>query len=77
MNALHFPEPYQHRHPPVREVNEILQQRQSLSQRAADWVAVIVGSWRFLIIQSFLLTGWFVVNSMSRFSRWDPTPSSS
>ena len=74
MNTLHFPEPYQHQHPPVRGINEILQQRQTLSQRAADWVAVIVGSWRFLIIQSLLLAGWFAVNSVSSFSHWDPYP---
>jgi uncharacterized membrane protein len=74
MNTLHFPEPYQHEHPPVREINEILRQRHSLSQRAADWIAVIVGFWRFLIIQSLLLTGWFAVNSASGFSHWDPYP---
>jgi uncharacterized membrane protein len=74
MNTLHFPEPYQHQHPPVREIDGIFEKRQSLSQRAADWVAVIVGSWRFLIIQSLLLTGWFAVNSVSGFSHWDPYP---
>ncbi len=74
MNALHFPEPYQHRHPPVREPKEILGGPQSVGQRAADLIAVTVGSWRFLIIQSGLLALWFLANTMGVFSHWDPYP---
>jgi uncharacterized membrane protein len=74
MDTLHFPVPYEHRHPPVKDVNQILQQPKSFSQRAADRVAVIVGSWRFLIIQSLLLAVWFLFNSMSGFIHWDPYP---
>ncbi len=74
MDILHFPEPYEHRHPPVKDVAELLQQPKSFSQRAADWVAVVVGSWRFLIIQSFLLTVWFFFNSVAGMSHWDPYP---
>jgi uncharacterized membrane protein len=74
MDALHFPEPYEHRHPPVKDVTELFQQPKSLSQRAADWVAVVVGSWRFLIIQSLLLAIWFFLNTMSALPHWDPYP---
>jgi uncharacterized membrane protein len=74
MDTLHFPEPYEHRHPPVKDVTELLRQPKSFSQRAADWVAVVVGSWRFLIIQSLLLAVWFFINSVSGLSHWDPYP---
>ena len=74
MDTLHFPKPYEHRHPPVKDATELLQQPKSFSQRAADWVAVVVGSWRFLIIQSLLLAVWFFLNSVSGLSHWDPYP---
>jgi len=75
MNTLHFPKPYQHQHPPVRDTTEFFfQEEKSLSQRAADGIAMIVGSWWFLIVQSLLLAGWFIVNSVSGFSHWDPYP---
>ena len=74
MNTLHFPKPYEHRHPPVKEVTQLLQEPKSLSQKAADRIAVIVGSWRFLIIQSLLLAAWFFLNSVSGLSHWDSYP---
>lgn len=74
MNTLHFPKPYQHQHPPVRDGTEFFQQEKSLSQRAADGIAMIVGSWWFLIMQSLMLAGWFIVNSITGFSHWDPYP---
>lgn len=45
----------------------------SFGDRAADWVADIVGSWRFIVIQSTLLLGWLVFNSVSA-ARVDPYP---
>ena len=40
----------------------------------ADWVAEIVGSWRFIIIQSVLLGIWIILNMMAFTNRWDPYP---
>lgn len=74
MQPLHFPAPYEHRHPPVKEVTELLHEPKSFSQKAADRVAVIIGSWRFLIIQSLLLAVWFLFNSLSGLFHWDPYP---
>ncbi len=74
MKPLHFPDPYQHKHPPVRDLGVPDFDRQSLSQKAADLIAVTVGSWRFLIIQSGILTVWFIVNSAGWFTHWDPYP---
>ena len=40
----------------------------------ADWVAVTVGSWRFIIIQSAILGVWIVLNAIAYIGRWDPYP---
>ncbi len=43
------------------------------AERAADSVANVVGSWRFILIQSALLFGWIAFNAMSA-ERVDPYP---
>jgi len=44
-----------------------------LVDRTADRVAAIVGSWRFILIQSALLVSWIAVNATLG-ARWDPYP---
>lgn len=44
MKQLTFPKPFHHAHPPVQDVNEILDEQTTAGQRAADWVAMVVGS---------------------------------
>ena len=74
---------YRHDHPPIRNVNQIQQQRMTLGQRVADRVAATVGSWPFIIVQTTLLFSWIAFNVwlvvMERrhpgFLRaWDPYP---
>ncbi|GAA0526844.1 hypothetical protein GCM10010172_04250 [Paractinoplanes ferrugineus] len=43
-------------------------------ERAADAVANVLGSWRFLIIQSVVLGGWLVLNVVAVVRHWDPYP---
>jgi uncharacterized membrane protein len=45
----------------------------TLAQRAADRVAALVGSWRFILVQSLILTLWIAFNATSA-ARWDPYP---
>jgi uncharacterized membrane protein len=40
----------------------------------ADAVTNTVGSWRFIIIQSSLLTLWIILNVMAWVQHWDPYP---
>ena len=40
----------------------------------ADWVARTVGSWRFIIIQSVILSAWIVLNVIAYTRHWDPYP---
>jgi len=47
----------------------------TLSERMADRITTVVGSWRFLIIQSVILVIWVIANVTAAFSRqWDPYP---
>ena len=48
--------------------------RLTLGQRVADQVAVTMGSWPFIIIQSMLLMGWIILNLTAYIARWDPYP---
>lgn len=45
-----------------------------LGARVADTVARVVGSWRFIIIQSVLLIVWMALNLLAWISAWDPYP---
>lgn len=44
------------------------------SARLADKITDIVGSWRFLIIQTLLLTLWLILNVTAYINHWDPYP---
>lgn len=74
MTAVRFPTPFRHEHPPVRNVNEVFEGELSLAQRASDLVAKTVGSWKFIIIQSVLLSIWVVVNVLAIMRQWNPYP---
>ncbi len=46
----------------------------SLGDGLADKVVAIVGSWRFILIQSTLLLIWLGLNVTAYIQRWDPYP---
>jgi len=46
----------------------------SMGERVADLVALTVGSWRFIIIQSLLLALWILLNITAWARNWDPYP---
>jgi uncharacterized membrane protein len=74
LNNVHFPVPFRHEHPPVRNVNEMIEEELTLGQRASDRVASIVGSWPFIVIQSALLLLWATLNVTAWIKQWDPYP---
>jgi uncharacterized membrane protein len=45
----------------------------TLAERIADRVAAVIGSWRFIIIQSTLLAGWVLWNILSN-EKFDEYP---
>ena len=74
---------YRHDHPRVKNVNEVALQTMTFGQRVADRVAVSVGSWPFIIIQSVLLCIWMGFNVYLAIMEhthpgflkaWDPYP---
>lgn len=71
---ISFPEPFMHDHPPVRNVNEVYDESISLGQKAADWFSKLVGSWKFIIIQTVILGFWIVLNLIAFIKHWDPYP---
>jgi uncharacterized membrane protein len=72
MKIIKFPAPFQHKHPPIKNVNELLEEKGTTGQRSADWVARNIGSWKFIIIQSILLTFWVILNVTAFIYHWDP-----
>lgn len=49
-------------------------QKQELGDRIADMIASILGSWRFIIIQSIVVAVWIFLNVTGFIFHWDPYP---
>jgi uncharacterized membrane protein len=59
----------------TRDVNQLHYGSLTFGQRVADGVAAIMGSWRFIILQSVILAAWIVLNVTELVWRaWDPYP---
>ncbi len=57
-----------------RNVNEVDQERLTVGQKFADFVADLIGSWPFIMVQSVMLTIWITLNVTAWIQRWDPYP---
>ena len=71
---IQFPPASKHDHPQIKNVNEIIDSRLTFGQKASDFVAKVVGSWKFIIIQSCILTVWVILNISALILHWDPYP---
>jgi len=58
----------------ARNVAHEFEEQLTAGQRVADRIAEIIGSWRFIIIQSMLLAVWVALNITAYIYRWDPYP---
>ncbi len=74
MKKYLFPKPFKHDHPPIQNVNELLEKKKKFGQKAADWIAISVGSWKFIIFQTVILIAWVVLNVTAYIKHWDPYP---
>lgn len=52
----------------------LLERPLTTGERAADFVASTVGSWKFIITQTVLLIAWIVINVTAWSKHWDPYP---
>jgi len=46
----------------------------TMGQRIADGLALGMGSWKFIIIQSVFVVLWIFLNLVAYFNHWDPYP---
>lgn len=74
MTKPRFPKPFKHDHPPVQNVNQIIATQLTFGQKASDWVAMNLGSWWFIIIQTIVLAIWVILNVTAWIRHWDPYP---
>jgi uncharacterized membrane protein len=59
----------------IHPVNRKEIEQATLGQRTAEQMARVIGSWRFLIIQSVLLAAWIIFNTYALIlEHWDPAP---
>jgi uncharacterized membrane protein len=58
----------------ARNVAEEFDEHLTLGQRISDGVAEMMGSWRFIIVQSTLLACWVMLNIAAYINHWDPYP---
>lgn len=47
---------------------------ETLGQRVADQLAIVMGSWTFMIVQSIILAFWIALNVAAWMRHWDPYP---
>jgi len=67
---------FEHKPPKHRIKNTNLEHDEQLTtgQRVSDTFATVMGSWRFIIIQSIILVFWIVLNTIAFFVHWDSYP---
>ena len=59
---------------PLVNVNQALVEIVTPGERMADSFALVIGSWKFMIVQSLILTVWIVANVMAWVHHGDPYP---
>jgi len=60
--------------PAKHPVNIAHHDNRTLGQHVADTFSAVLGSWRFIIIQSVVLACWLVANVLALINHWDPYP---
>jgi uncharacterized membrane protein len=65
---------HSHKHPPIVNVNETHEKMQTFGERASDAFAEVMGSWKFIILQSVILGVWVLLNVAAYIEHWDPYP---
>jgi len=58
----------------IARMERLAQRGRTLGESVADDFASIVGSWKFIIIQSVLLVIWVILNVVAWVQHWDPYP---
>ncbi len=71
-------QPNNHHHPKldstIQCVNELDSEKMSKGHLMAEHAVQIIGSWKFIVIQSIVLFFWAMLNILAWFEHWDPYP---
>ncbi len=54
--------------------NTTRRNKKTFGDKSADKITEIIGSWRFIIIQSAFLLVWIILNLFAWANHWDPYP---
>lgn len=58
----------------LRASHPILKAKKTINQKYADTFAEFAGSWIFIIIIVMMITGWILINEISKDINFDPKP---
>jgi uncharacterized membrane protein len=58
----------------IAEMEHLAQRERTIGDRVADGFAHVIGSWKFIIIQSAVLAVWVILNVIAYIKHWDPYP---
>ncbi len=58
----------------IAEMEKAESQVRTRGDRLAEWLASLVGSWTFLIVQTLILIAWLTLNLVMWIQHWDPYP---
>ncbi len=58
----------------IAEMEKAESQVRTPGDRLAEWLASLVGSWTFLIVQTLILLAWLTLNLVMWIQHWDPYP---
>jgi uncharacterized membrane protein len=58
----------------IAEMEKAASQVRTRGERLAEWLASLVGSWTFLIVQTVILLSWLTLNIAMWIGHWDPYP---
>jgi uncharacterized membrane protein len=58
----------------ARNINKVVEDHLTGGQRVADFIALLMGSWAFILIQSLILIIWLIFNITAWVNHWDPYP---
>ena len=58
----------------IHEKRQHIHLSRTLGDKVADAVVGVMGSWRFIIMQSIIVGAWLTLNSVAFAFHWDPAP---
>jgi len=58
----------------IAKMEQATNEQRTPGERVADGFAALLGSWRFIIIQSVILGIWMTLNVLGWVKHWDPYP---